>query len=116
MAITAQQQRIPIIDLRTGLITREWLNLLNDDTSAANAIAITALQTALTAALAQIAALAAQVLVLKKSDAISLEVVAQPGAVPQLIVELLQPASGGVLSEELLQSDSGGAMSEEVFQ
>lgn len=60
MAITSQQQRIPLVDPQTGLIRREWLTILfgNDQTVTAD---IAALADALAAALEQLAAIQAEV-------------------------------------------------------
>lgn len=60
MAITSQQQRIPLVDLQTGLIRREWLMILfgNADSAATD---IQTLSDALAAAIAQLNALQTQV-------------------------------------------------------
>lgn len=60
MPITSQQQRIPLVDLQTGLIRREWLAILfgNADSVATD---IQALSDALAAAIDQLNDLQTQV-------------------------------------------------------
>ena len=65
--ITAQQQRVALVDLKTGLITKEWLRFLNDgnDLLAADVAALTtaieSANTLITALQAAMVALTARV-------------------------------------------------------
>lgn len=96
MAITSQQQRIPLVDLQTGLIRREWLAILfgNDDESAAD---IADLSAALAAALAQLAALQAQVDAIDVTESDSLfEQLLQPIQLRENISEMIFSPSESV--------------------
>lgn len=114
MAITSQQQRIPLVDLQTGLIRREWLAILfgNDEAAAAD---ITALGDALATALAQLAALQAQVdaIVVAEPDLL-LEQFLQPTlpdlSVSEMVFTPLSTAIGTPTDLESLLCDDSGRM------
>lgn len=113
MAITSQQQRIPLVDLQTGLIRREWLTILfgNDDSAAAD---IQALSDALAAAVNQLNALQAQVDALPSAESDSLlEMIFTPigtstNAIPVDLESLLCDDTGRLLLDEngLILTDS----------
>lgn len=114
MAITSQQQRIPLVDLQTGLIRREWLAILfgNDNTAAAD---ITVLGEALAAALAQLVALQTQVdaIAVTESDSL-LEQFLQPTfpdlSVSEMIFTPLSTATGTPTDLESLLCDDDGRL------
>lgn len=112
MAITSQQQRIPLVDPQTGLIRREWLAILfgNDDTTAAD---ISALSAALATALAQLGALQEQVDTITTAEPDSLfEQFLQPAFpdrnVSEMVFTPLATATGTSIDlESILCDDSG---------
>jgi hypothetical protein len=111
MRVTPQQQRIPLVDLATGLIRREWLGVLAAGEESATTADLTALVTAVagltarvldletraTVAEARLTALeAAQVLPLvfqQPADAVGQTLVVQPAAAVYAMSPVVQPAA-----------------------
>lgn len=109
MRITPQQQRIPLVDLNTGLIRREWIGALTADsdsgttdlTALENALALLTarvldLEARATQAETRLAALEAQqalpmVVQAGPAQAGAVEVVLQPAAPGRALTMVVQP-------------------------
>lgn len=91
MRITPQQQRIPLVDLETGMIRREWIGLLTADTDGGTTD-LTALENA-------VAALAARVLNLeaRATQAETRLAVLEADQVLPLVLQQPADADGGML-------------------
>lgn len=116
-----QQQRIPLVDPQTGMITKEWLKILGG-AAAGTAVDVSALSDALDAAMVRIATLEAQIAALATrlqalESAQGDEFVLQGAAVSERLSEtLLQPADKPVLSDALLQPAAQPGLAEVLLQ